>query len=359
MPVYRSENGTFYVQCFYKDARGVKRHKVKRGFPSEYEALSWEAEFKESHKGVMDMVFAEFFDVYAAEMRPRIRLNTWINKEYMFRDKILPYFGKMRMSDIKAIDIVRWQNQVMESVDRNGKPYAPSYLRTLNNQVNAVFNHAERYYGLSPNPVKSVSKMGSKKTGAMQFWTKDEYLRFSEAVMDKPMSFHAFELLYWTGIRCGELLALTPADFDLDACELSITKSYQCLRGVDTVTAPKTEKSVRDVAMPRFLVEEMRDYLDLRDDLGEHDRIFNVTKRYVEHEMIRGCKLSGVKRIRVHDLRHSHVSLLIDMGFTALAIADRVGHEAVDITYRYAHLFPSKQGEMASALDNLKGNGYA
>ncbi len=81
------------------------------------------------------------------------------------------------------------------------------------------------------------------------------------------------------------------------------------------------------------------------------DRLFQVTKSFLHHEMERGCKLSGVKRIRIHDLRHSHISLLIDMGFSAVAIADRVGHESIDITYRYAHLFPSKQIEMADRLD--------
>ena len=99
----------------------------------------------------------------------------------------------------------------------------------------------------------------------------------------------------------------------------------------------------------------MKEYLEnFRDDLGPHDRIFDVTKYYLTHEMERGCKESGVKRIRVHDLRHSHVSLLIEMGFSALAIADRVGHESTDITYRYAHLFPNKQTEIANALDCSK-----
>ena len=107
--------------------------------------------------------------------------------------------------------------------------------------------------------------------------------------------------------------------------------------------------------MPKFLAEEMKEYLeDFRDDLGPHDRVFDVTKYYLTHEMERGCKESGVKRIRVHDLRHSHVSLLIEMGFSALAIADRVGHESTDITYRYAHLFPNKQSEIANALDCSK-----
>ena len=85
------------------------------------------------------------------------------------------------------------------------------------------------------------------------------------------------------------------------------------------------------------------------------ERLFAVTKHFLAHEMERGCKASGVKRIRIHDIRHSHVSLLIEMDFSALAIAERMGHEAVDITYRYAHLFPTKQDEMAAALDGARG----
>lgn len=222
--------------------------------------------------------------------------------------------------------------------------------------MNAIFNHAERYYGLKDNPVKRVDKMGGKTAEAMKFWTKDEYLRFSEAVSDKPMSFYAFEVLYWTGIRCGELLALTPSDFDLTASTLSVTKSYQRLQGRDVVTPPKTPNSVRKIQMPRFLRDEMAEFISMRSCLRPDERLFDTTKYYLGHEMSRGCEKAGVKRIRVHDLRHSHVSLLIDMGFSALAIAERVGHEAVDITYRYAHLFPTKQQDMANALDREKEN---
>lgn len=189
----------------------------------------------------------------------------------------------------------------------------------------------------------------------MVFWIKEEYLKFSEAIMDKSLFFHALELLYWMRIREGELLSLTPADFDLDYAELSITKSYQCLRGVDTITDPKTSKSVRQITMPKFLNEEIREFLELRDDLGPHDRIFAVTTHFLSHEMKRGCAESGVKRIRIHDLRHSYVSLLINMGFSALAIAEKVGHESADIIYRYAHLFPTKQAEMANTLNEIRG----
>lgn len=83
--------------------------------------------------------------------------------------------------------------------------------------------------------------------------------------------------------------------------------------------------------------------------------MFPVTKTYLYREMERGTKETGVKRIRIHDIRHSHVSLLIDLGFSATAIADRLGHESIEITYNYAHLFPSKQTEMADKLNMERG----
>lgn len=195
--------------------------------------------------------------------------------------------------------------------------------------------------------------MGTEKRKEMQFWTLDEYKKFSEAMMDKTISFYAFEMLYWCGIREGEMLALTPKDFDFKAETVTINKSYQRLKGRDVITTPKTKKSNRTIKMPKFLCEEMQEYLGMFYGAGENDRIFPVSKSYMHHEMDRGAKEAGVKRIRIHDLRHSHVSLLIEMGFTALAIADRLGHESIEVTYRYAHLFPSKQTEMANKLDDL------
>jgi integrase len=188
----------------------------------------------------------------------------------------------------------------------------------------------------------------------MKFWTKEEYTQFSETIMDKPLSFYAFEMLYWCGIRVGELLALTPADFDFERNTVSINKSYQRIKKQDVITDPKTKKSFREVKMPVFLVEEIKEYLTQIYGIGENDRMFTVTKSYLYHEMKRGSKEAGVKKIRIHDLRHSHVSLLIELGYSAVAIADRVGHETIEITYRYAHLFPSVQNQMVRSLENLR-----
>lgn len=280
----------------------------------------------------------------------------WATKEHIIRTKILPYFGMQKMSSITAQQIITWQNELMKYKDEKGQPYSPVYLKSIHTQLTTIFNHAVRYYNLRENPCKKAGSMGKKKNREMLFWTKEEYLKFADVMLDKPQSYYAFEMLYWCGIREGELLALTPADFDFEKGTVTINKSYQRLNGEDLITTPKTEKSNRTIQMPQFLVEEIQDYLKMLYDVGDGDRMFTITKSYLHREMDRGAKEAGVKRIRIHDIRHSAVSLLIDMGFSATAIADRVGHESIDITLNYAHLFPSKQTEMADRLNMERGN---
>mgnify|MGYP000788424264 CR=1 FL=1 len=297
------------------------------------------------------MDFEAFAELYTNDVKNRLKENTWLTKEHIIRTKILPYFGKMKISGIGTKEIIAWQNELLAYRDEKRNPYSQTYLKTVHNQLSAIFNHAVRYYDLRSNPAAKAGNMGSEEYKEMLFWTKEEYQKFSEVMMDKPISYYAFQMLYWTGIREGELLALTPADFDFEKGTVKISKTYQRIKGEDMITSPKTKKSNRTVQMPDFLCTEMQEFFNMQYGLKRKDRIFNITKSYLHHEMDRGSKAAGVKRIRIHDLRHSHISLLIDMGFSAVAIADRVGHESIEITYRYAHLFPSKQKEMAVKLD--------
>ena len=138
--------------------------------------------------------------------------------------------------------------------------------------------------------------MGSEEHKEMLFWTKEEYLKFADVMMDKPLSYYAFEMLYWCGIRMGELLALTPKDFDFEKQTLTINKSYQRLNGRDVITSPKTKKSNRVIKMPKFLCEEIQKYIGMFYHAGETDRIFPITKSYLHHEMDRGSDKAGVKR---------------------------------------------------------------
>ena len=354
MPVFKNEdNGTWYVMARYVNWKGERKQKCKRGFATKREAQEWERMFKLQTSSDLDMSFEAFTELYINDVKNRLKENTWLTKEHIIRTKILPYFGKLKISEISTKEIITWQNEMLAHRDEKKKPYSQTYLKTLHNQLSAIFNHAVRYYELRSNPAAKVGNMGREEHKEMLFWTKEEYKKFSFEMMDKPVSFYAFEMLYWCGIREGELLALTPADFNFDKETVTINKSYQRLKGQDVITSPKTKKINRTIKMPKFLCEEMKEYLGMLYGLKKKDRIFTVTKSYLHHEMDRGAKAAGVKRIRIHDLRHSHISLLIDMGFSAVAIADRVGHESIDITYQYAHLFPSKQIEMAEKLDDL------
>ena len=351
MPAYKDTNGTYFVSFYYEDFRGVKKRKMKRGFARRRDALDWERRFLLQSTADLNMKFSDFVEIYRNDKQMRIRESTWESKNNMIDLKILPYFKDRPINAIEPKDIIAWQNEIMNLKKPNGEPYSTTYLKSIHSQLSAIFNHAVRYYRLQKNPAEIVGNMGKDSHKEMLFWTKDEYLKFAKVMMDKPTSYYAFEVLYWCGIREGELLALTPADFDFQNSTVRINKSYQRLHGEDVITSPKTRKSNRTIKMPRFLCEEIQDYLGMLYGLKKKDRIFTVTKSYLHHEMDRGSKAAGVKRIRIHDLRHSHISLLIDMGFTALAIADRVGHESIDITYRYAHLFPTRQTEMADKLD--------
>ena len=341
------KTGKWLIQYRYTDWQGKRRKSTKRGFATKREAEEWLRNFLITQKADFDMKFADFWKMYCADMETRLWEHTMRTKKYIVDLKILPYFGNKRVNDITAADIRQRQNELIKM------GYSPTYLKTINNQLSAIFNYAVRYYDLKSNPCAKAGSMGKSKAEEMDFWTGEEFRRFIDSVMNKRRSYMAFMTLYWTGMRLGELLALNPKDVDLEKRTISITKSYQRLGKKDVITPPKTPKSKRVITIPEFLAADIKDYMDSLYDLQENDRLFPITKYYLEHEMQREIKESGVKRIRVHDLRHSHASMLIELGFSPLEIANRLGHEKVETTLNtYAHLYPNKQTKLAERLDS-------
>ena len=215
----------------------------------------------------------------------------------------------------------------------------------------------DKIYGLEHveqhlNPCRKAGAIGKSKGEPKDFWMQEEFNVFLETVSDKPETRKAFLLLYWTGMRIGELLALTYNDINLEEKTISINKSYQRLKGKDMITQPKTPKSIRVITMPDFLAEEFREYCSHLYGIMKKERLFRFTKSHMEHCMAIGIERSGVKRIRLHDLRHSHASMLVDMGVAPLEIAERLGHEKVETTLNtYSHLYPSTQSKLAGLLD--------
>ncbi len=355
MAVYKDKKtNTWRVVYRFTDWTGQPKQTTKRGFATRREALQWESEMMNRKQGDLNMTFASFVQLYIEDVRPRLKENTWHTKEHIIRTKLMPYFGQRRISEISSHDVIRWQNEMINHRDNRGKPFSPVYLKTLHNSFSSIMNHAVRHYGLRENPAAKVGNMGKAKNREMLFWTREEYELFAEAIMDRSVAYYAFEMLYWCGIREGEMLALTPSDFDFEKGTVTISKSYQRLGGRDLITTPKTAKSNRTVTLPANVRDEMQFYISTLYAIEPDERIFPISKQMLQRAMELGAKAAGVKRIRIHDIRHSHISLLIDMGFPPTAIADRVGHETIDITCNYAHMFPTRQTEMALQLDQMR-----
>ena len=352
MPAYKDEKtGKWFAKFYYTNWQGIKKQKWKRGFATKKEALGFERDFLEKQSANPDMTFQNLYEIYMEDMAARLKQSTLLTKKAVLQTHILPFFSSKPINEIKASDVRRWQAKLMSSPNN----YSQTYLKKINTELNSIINYAKRFYDLNTNPCGKAGTIGKAKAEEMDYWTYDEYIAFREGVKDKPLSYICFEVLYWTGMREGELLALSPADIDLDNKTISINRTYQRIEGKDVFTSPKTRKSKRKIPIPDFLCQELSDYIQSRYMLDADERLFPVTKSYLSHEMIRGCKKTGVKKIRIHDIRHSHASLLINQGCDALMLADRLGHEKVSTTLNtYSHLFPHKQQELVHSLESLQ-----
>lgn len=349
MPSYKKENGTYYCAFYYTDWNGKKKKKKKEGFKKQKDAKQYEIDFLNKMVTNSDITFENLFKNYMEDCKTRIRPTTYQGKEYILKVQILPFFKDYPISKIEPAIVRKWQNNLLS------KNYSETYIKTLNNQLSAIFNFAVKYYKLERNPLAITGSIGKKHADSMKFWTVDQFKKFIVAVEDKIMSKVAFNVLFWTGIRSGELLALTLNDIDLDNKTISINKTFHRLEGKDYISDPKTQKSKRIVTIPDFLCEMIKDYVDKLYDYENEMRLFFATKYYLNHEMKRGCKKSGVEKIRVHDLRHSHASLLIEMGFSPLLISERLGHDNIETTLStYSHLYPNKHSEVAEKLNSFR-----
>ena len=351
MPAYKdNESGKWNVQFYYVDWTGKRKKKHKRGFATKKEAQTYESEFIRKASANMDMKMKSFVEIYFSDKSGELKERSIRNKRYMINSHILPYFGEKAMNEITPSDIINWQNEMRDNFE-----YSQSYLRMLQNQVTAIFTHAQRIYGLGNNPCKSVKKMGRSDDRSLEFWTEEEYQKFISTYDPGSMHYLMFEILFWTGCREGEMLALTMNDIDVDKKQMHITKTYFRNKGRDIITEPKTDNSIRTIELPDFLIDEIQDYYSRLYKYPRDERLFPIVAEAVQHTMKYHIAKAGVKKIRVHDLRHSHVAYLIHHEVQPLIIKERLGHKDIKVTLNtYGHLYPSEQRKIAGLLDNLR-----
>ena len=199
MSAYKdTKQGTWYVSFRYIDWTGKKTQKLKRGFKTKKEALNYEKEFIRKTAADMKMEMNSFIQVYFEDKKNELKENSIRNKQHMMNKHIVPYFGTRKMNEITPADVIQWQNTIQE------KGYSKTYERMIQNQLNALFNHAQKIYNLKENPCKKVKKMGKSDANKLEFWTKAEYDSFIAGIEPESEDYLIFEILFWTGIREGD-----------------------------------------------------------------------------------------------------------------------------------------------------------
>lgn len=356
MSVYKDKDGTWFVKLRYKDWNGRRIDTTKRGFATKREASAWESERLKALTGALDMTLKDFiYDVYLPNMENRIRRSTYLMKKNVLEKHVIPVLGNFSIVELSPTDIIRWQDGIMNYRDpKTGKPYTKSYQKTINLQLTAVLSHGVKYYNLPENVAIKAGSIGDNKHLEVDFWTYEEAVLVLDELMDNPLYHMAVSFLYFSGCREGEMLALTWDKIDVKTRLVTIGSTYQVLEGKPHIGPPKTPQGFRKVMIPDFLMEELLEFRNLVYKPNSDDRIFaGVNKTSLNRILKSAAEKAGVKPITVHGLRHSHVSLLINMGFDAVSIGKRIGHKSVEITYRYAHMFPSTQKKLVECLENL------
>lgn len=349
MPVYFDEKTkTYYASFYYRDYNGERKRKLKRSFKLARDAKKFEQDFLAKMAGTPDMTFEVLVNIYLEDASARLKVTTINRKKYMINTHIIPAFGNIPVNEITPTHIRKWQNSLLKT------DLADTYMHSLCGELSTIFNYAVKFHNLSSNPSKICGSIKVKKKPELNFYTLDEFNRFIVTLNDDITNQLVFTTLFYTGLRCGELLALTPQDIDFNNNTITVNKTYTRILKSDIVTAPKTAKSNRTISIPHDLCEQLKNYLDSFFE-APPSRIFELTNKFfIRKALIHGAKEAHLKLIRIHDFRHSHASLLINLGVQPLAIKDRLGHEDIKTTLNiYSHLYPDTDDKLTAKLDNL------
>lgn len=351
MSVYKNEErGTWYTIFRYTDWKGERKQKKKEGFALKREAQEFEREFIKKYSGSCEMTFRSMCDLYLEDAKNHLKPTSFNVKKNILDNRVLPILGDLPINEITPNTLRQFNNQLLESE----KNYSTLYLKKINGQISCIFTFAVKYYNLTSNPCKIYSSPSGETKTDIQFWTLEEFKQFIKEV-ERIDYKTAYEVLFWTGMRSGELLALTVGDIDFKNNLISINKNYAKLNNKELTLTPKTKKSKRIIEIPRFLTDHIKEYLTHVYDYSNDTKLFTMSRPALRINLNKTAEKAAVKGIRLHDLRHSHASLLIELGFQPLIVADRLGHENVKTTLEtYAHLYPHKQSTVCEKLEALQ-----
>ena len=369
----------FRVTYRYCDpATGITKNTCKRGFKLKREAKKWiETELpsiiealEQKRKTISTMTMDELIEEYLFYKKMHVRITTFETKKHIIETKILPYFAGRLVVDIEPYDIMQWQHHLSESqkvvketvVSNSGREkvvktqecYSDTYLRTINNQLVAIFNYAVAIRRLPTSPCKGLYKIGAKDAPEREIWEPEEFARFIRTQEHNPLLYYAYCTLFWTGMREAELLGIRSKDLDFKNGIIYVKDGYHKVKGkVDK--GLKNGESLRTVKIPSFLADELREFIDSLGPMDPNARVFVTSKSTLLKHLHEGAAQVGVKDICVHCLRHSYISMCVYQGVPYTTISAQVGHSEFLQSLHYSHSYKNSGDFLVNALEQVKG----
>lgn len=347
------ETGKWFCYGKYKNIMGETKQFKKRGFDTKREAKDAESIFLQSNKECStSMTLNELHDEFINFSRGR-KKETTVNKDIQYyRLHIKDYFGHKKYKDITVKEIVRWQNELIKT-----KKLSTVYINTLMKSFNKLFTYATKIYLTTYNPVSIAGKLKEPKREYIT-WNEKDFNKFIRNIDDLKIK-TAFQLLYFTGMRRGEFLALQWKDYD--GSKIKISKTCSQAYGGYIITDPKTSNSFRTIEIDKqtkYMLDEYKLTVNNYDGFNEDWYIFGSIKPLAFNELGRQkdkyAQIAKLPNIRIHDFRHSHVSMLINNNIPLPAIANRAGDTIETILETYSHLFEKSNKELMNLLNKVQ-----
>lgn len=356
MPSYKdSKTGKWYCQFYYRDElTGKNKHKVKRGFERKKDADAWERKFKNSshftESILMDTLISEFIShLQTLQKLNSIKLTTYHTKVNFIEIYISPYFKDIIVTKIKTKDINNWLQQLHAKKRKN---LSSRTINTAKNILSQIFKFGIINHNLADNPVDNAETIRFKSNDERaKYWSLDEYKKFYDNIKQETYKVF-FNLLYWSGLRLGEALALTPSD--IQPYKININKNLVSINNKEYITTPKTETSIRTVEITRNLYYQLSEYISHL-YISDTDRIFELHAQAVRLYLYESCKKLNLPKISPHILRHSYASLLYNQSKNILVVSKQIGHKNPAITYEvYSHMLPEEDRKAIDKLENVE-----
>lgn len=354
-----AKRGTYYFRIKYYEKTGERKEIKRTGYKQRKEAVRACNAYMDEIEGIgkiNQLPFDELVQEYVEWYSARRKASSLKSLKTHANNHLLPFFKSMDVFNMTTQDIMKFQNKKMKEA------HSGEYLKKMHVFLVSILNHAMKYHDLKQNVASLVGNFEIETQKRLNYWTLEQFNQFHNMLPNIQQKVF-FKLLFMSGARKGEIRALTWDDVNFDDDYIHINKTDY--HGI--VTAPKTKASIRDIYLPTHMMDDLQEYLNWYKDNNIYksnyvlfgtffkafsesavDRWFTGTLKKLDETLPDG---ETFPRIVIHELRHSHASMLINHGASPMIIAQRLGHTSTEeVTSRYGHLYPSTQKEIIKYL---------